>query len=374
MIPFNRPTVAPGQIDAVAQVFGSGHLSGDGEYTKRASESLRQIHGGSTVLLTTSCTDALELSALLLRIQPGDQVIVPSFTFVSSANAFAIFGADIVFVDIEPSTLNLNESQVERAITRRTRAIVAVNYAGTPAVTPTLVAMAKHHNLTIVEDNAHGLFGTDADENALGTQSNLSTLSFHETKNVTCGEGGALVINDPELVDRAEIIREKGTNRSRFFRGMVDKYTWVDFGSSYLLSEINAAVLFAQLEHRNVIQERRRQAAARYREHLNGWADAHGQSLMPRLPGCPDHLFPVLFHDPDTRTRFLQYTREKGVATTFHYIPLHSSPAGQKLGRVPFGCDEATNVSQRLARLPLFSDITDDEVQTIIDVVKGFPS
>ncbi len=372
MIPFNRPTQAPGQLDAVADVFRRGHLSGDGEYTSRASASLRELHCGSAVLLTTSCTDALELCAMLLHLQPGDEVIVPSFTFVSSANAFAIMGANIVFVDIDPKNLNISMEQVERALTHRTRAIVAVNYAGTPSLTDELVELARLKNVVIIEDNAHGLFGLDSEGRPLGTRSQLSTLSFHETKNITSGEGGAIVINDPELVDRAEILREKGTNRSRFFRGMVDKYTWVDVGSSYLLSEINAAVLVAQLDFRATVQERRGAAAQQYHETLVEWAQQHGHSLPQRLAGSPNHLFPILFRTAEVRTRFLAYTRERGVATTFHYIPLHSSPGGKRFGRAPFGCETSADVSDRLARLPLFSDITIPEVDTVIEVVSGF--
>ena len=374
MIPFNRATIAPKQLDFVGETFASAHLAGDGPFTRRASSVLQTIHGGDcTVLLTTSCTAALELSALLLDLQPGDEVIVPSFTFVSSANAFAVMGARIVFVDVEKDTLNLSVEHVEAAMGPRTRAIVPVNYGGVPAVTKELLDLARDHDVMVIEDNAHGLFGRD-DSGPLGSRSPLSTLSFHETKNVTCGEGGALVINDPELVERAEILREKGTNRSRFFRGMVDKYTWIDVGSSYLLSDINAAVLCSQLDHREAIQARRRSAATRDRTELAGWADENGATMLHRKPASdlPDHLFPLLLPDLDARTRMLTYTRDHGVATTFHYIPLHDSPAGQRLGHAPLGCPVATDVSERLIRLPLFSDISDAEITSIIEVVQGF--
>jgi dTDP-4-amino-4,6-dideoxygalactose transaminase len=373
MIPFNRPTVAPGQLERISEAFSSGHLAGDGPFTKRAAAILSELHAGATVLLTTSCTAALEMSALLLDLEPGDEVILPSFTFVSSANAFALMGARIVFVDIDPDTLNLSVEQVDAAVTPRTRAVVAVNYGGVASVTDALLAVAAKHDLIVIEDNAHGLFGT-ADGHPLGTRAPLSTLSFHETKNVTCGEGGALVINDPRFVERAEIIREKGTNRSRFFRGMVDKYTWIDVGSSYLLSDVNAAILMAQLEHREAIQTRRRRTATRYRDALTAWADSRGYSMPHRDPdaGSPDHLFPLLMPDLDVRTRFLAHTRAGGVATTFHYIPLHSSPAGQRYGRAPFGAPNAVSVSERLIRLPLFSDIDDAEVDTVIDVTQEF--
>jgi dTDP-4-amino-4,6-dideoxygalactose transaminase len=373
MIPFNRPTMAPGQLDLVAQAFASGHLSGDGVMTKRAASLLCDIHQGATVLLTTSCTAALEAAALLLELQPGDEVIVPSFTFVSSANAFALMGARIVFVDIDRATLNVDVAQVTAAIGPRTRAIVAVNYGGLASVTDELIAVAEANDVIIIEDNAHGLFGSDQGR-PLGTRTPLSTLSFHETKNVTCGEGGALVVNDARFIERAEIIREKGTNRSRFFRGMVDKYTWIDVGSSYLLSDVNAAILCAQIEHRETIQARRRAAATAYRHELTDWADSN-DIVMPHRElsaGSPDHLFPLLFPDLEARTRFLAFTREQGVATTFHYIPLHSSPAGERFGTTPFGCQTTTDVSDRLVRLPLFSDITDDEVDTIIDVTRRF--
>ena len=373
MIPFNRATIAPRQLDLVAEAFDSGHLAGDGAVHPARRRPVRELHDGATVLLTTSCTAALELSALLLELEPGDEVIVPSFTFVSSANAFAVMGARIVFVDIDPNTLNLSTEAVAAAIGPRTRAIVAVNYGGVPSVTAELLELADAHGVVVIEDNAHGLFGNDGNA-PLGTRSPLSTLSFHETKNVTCGEGGALVINDDRFVERAEIIREKGTNRSRFFRGMVDKYTWIDVGSSYLLSDVNAAILTAQIEHRETIQSRRRHAAMTYRTELIDWADANGVIVPHRdaTPGLPDHLFPFLLPDLETRTRFLAHTRAHGVATTFHYIPLHSSPAGERFGTAPSGCPVTSNVSDRLVRLPLFSDITDDEVATIVEVVRSF--
>jgi len=281
-VPFNRATVAPRQVEYVQEAFASGHLSGDGPFTKRASQHLSELHNGSKVLLTTSCTSALELSALLLGLQPGDEVIVPSFTFVSSANAFVIMGATIVFAEIERETLSISARTVEHLITSRTRAIVAVNYGGAPSVTAELVELASKHDIVIIEDNAHGLFGSH-DGKPLGTQAALSTLSFHETKNITCGEGGALVINDPKFAERAEIIREKGTNRSQFFRGMIDKYTWVDKGSSYLMSDINAAVLLAQLEHSGIIQQRRQSAFEYYMNELEGWASEIGAVLPHHL-------------------------------------------------------------------------------------------
>lgn len=373
MIPFNRPTIAPRQLEYVGTSFDSHHLAGDGDFTKQAAAELSAIHEGSTVLLTTSCTAALELSAMLLELVPGDEVIVPSFTFVSSANAFAVMGARIVFVDIDPQTLNLDEAQVEAALTDRTRAVIAVNYGGIGSVSKGLVDMAARVGAIVIEDNAHGLFGS-SDGRPLGTVSALSTLSFHETKNVTCGEGGALVVNDDQFVERAEVLREKGTNRSRFFRGMVDKYTWIDVGSSYLLSDINAAILLAQLEFAETIQSRRVEAVGAYRSGLDGWASSNGVRLQAHPAGCapPAHLFCLLMPDLAERTRFLAFTREHGVATTFHYLPLHTSPAGRRFGSAPFGCPNSEDVSDRLVRLPVFSDISQAEIARVVEVVNEF--
>jgi len=373
VIPFNRPTIAPQQLEYVTQSFSSNHLSGDGPFTKQASEMLSSLHGGSKVLLTTSCTAALELSALLLDLTPGDEVIVPSFTFVSSANAFAMMGARIIFVDIDIQTLNIDEEQVEAALSDRTRAIVAVNYGGVNSVSDSLLKKAERAGVIVIEDNAHGLFGNVSGE-PLGTRSALSTLSFHETKNVTCGEGGALVINDERLIERAEVLREKGTNRSRFFRGMVDKYTWIDLGSSYLMSDINSSVLVAQLEYSDTIQSRRRDAVKTYRLGLAAWANSIGVQLQSEPTDCqvPSHLFYILMQDLDERTRFLTFTRERGVSSTFHYLPLHSSPAGQQYGSAPFGCPITEDVSNRLVRLPVFSDMSQSEADRVVDVVNEF--
>ena len=369
-VPFNRPTVAPNQLDYVSQSFASGHLSGDGPFTARASKMLSEIHNGSKVLLTTSCTSALELSALLLDLKPGDEVIVPSFTFVSSANAFFIMGAQIVFAEVEPDTFSISTRTVEKLITPRTKAIVAVNYGGHPSVTDDLVALAAQHNIVIIEDNAHGLFASD-EGIPLGTKSALSTLSFHETKNITCGEGGALVINDPSLIERAEIIREKGTNRSLFFRGMIDKYTWVDKGSSYLMSDVNAAILAAQLEHAEVIQQRRHQAFRLYMEGLSDWA----YKVVVQLPhhlareDRPAHLFPILMPDLNRRTRLIEHAKAREVFLTFHYVPLHHSPGGERFGCYIDDFSNTQNISDTLVRLPLFSDMTDDDAARVIETL-----
>ena len=372
-VPFNRATVAPRQAEYVQEAFASGHLSGDGPFTKRASQHLSDLHNGSKVLLTTSCTSALELSALLLDLQPGDEVIVPSFTFVSSANAFVIMGATIVFAEIERETLSISAKTVEHLITPRTRAIVAVNYGGAPSVTAELVELASKHDIVIIEDNAHGLFGSH-DGQPLGTQAALSTLSFHETKNITCGEGGALVINDPTFAERAEIIREKGTNRSQFFRGMIDKYTWVDKGSSYLMSDINAAVLLAQLEHSNTIQQRRRSAYEFYINELTEWASDIGAILPHHLndPERPFHLFPILMPDLKSRTDLINHAKAEGVGLTFHYVPLHLSPAGENFGRHDGDFTITTTVSDTLVRLPLFSDMDSQDTSRVTEVLLEF--
>ena len=369
-VPFNRPTIAPMQAEYVNQAFQSGHLSGDGPFTKKASQALSSLHGESKVLLTTSCTAALELSALLLDLKPSDEVIVPSFTFVSSANAFVIMGATIIFAEVERETLSISTRTVEHLITPRTKAIVAVNYGGAPSVTKELVDLADANDIVIIEDNAHGLFASH-EGNPLGTQSALSTLSFHETKNITCGEGGALVINDPKFIERAEIIREKGTNRSSFFRGMVDKYTWVDKGSSYLMSDVNAAILTAQLEHAEVIQQRRHQAFRLYMEGLFDWANKVGAQLPHHLSreDRPAHLFPILMPSLKSRTELIEFAKSQDIHLTFHYIPLHHSPGGMKFGTSSDNFVATQTISDTLVRLPIFSDMTDDDATHVIETL-----
>ena len=371
-IPFNRSTVAPHQIDYVTASFLSEKISGDGPFTERATQAMAQLMGTDRVLLTPSCTAALEMCALLLDIGPGDEVIVPSFTFVSTANAFALFGATIVFADVDPVDFNIDPSQVEALFTDRTKAVVAVHYGGVPAEVERLAALCDQHGATLIEDAAHAMFATH-DGRALGTVGALSTFSFHETKNVSCGEGGALVVNDPELWDRARIVREKGTDRSRFLEGLVDKYTWVDRGSSYLLADPLAAVLLAQLEFGATIQQRRRDAVERYRSGLARWTDDHDVVLPPaaKVPGeSAAHLFALLLPDRAERDRFLAHTREHGVASVFHYLPLHDSPCGERYGDRP--CPVTTDVSARIARLPLYSDITPDEADRVVEVVTSF--
>ena len=346
------------------------HLSGDGWYTRRCHELLREILGGPQVLLTTSCTHALELTALLLEIGPGDEVILPAFTFVSTANAFVLRGARPVFADVRSDTLNLDEEDVERKVTPRTRAIVPIHYAGVACEMDALQEMAKRAGAAIVEDAAHALFGSYRSR-PLGTFGALAALSFHETKNVTCGEGGALVINDPALFERAEILREKGTNRSRFFRGEVDKYTWVDVGSSYLPSDLLAAFLLAQLEAREESQRRRREIWETYAAALADWAVTRGVRL-PVVPAhCqqPYHLFYLLLPSLAQRERFTARLRQAGVYTTFHYLPLHLSEMGRRFGGRPGDCPVTESVSDRLLRLPLFSDLTEAEQARAIEVI-----
>ena len=372
-VPFNRPTIAPMQATYINEAFQSGHWSGDGPFTKRTSQVLSDLHRGSKILLTTSCTSALELSALLLDLQPSDEVIVPSFTFVSSANAFVIMGATVVFAEIELETLSISVRTVEHLINPRTRAIVAVNYGGAPSVTQELVDLADAHNIIIIEDNAHGLFASH-EGNPLGTQSALSTLSFHETKNITCGEGGALIINDQKFIERAEIIREKGTNRSLFFRGMIDKYTWIDKGSSYLMSDINASILLSQLDFAETIQQRRRAAFALYIEGLADWAESIGAILPTHLhrDDRPFHMFPILMPDLESRTELIRHAKNKEVSLTFHYVPLHKSLGGKLFGHYSDDFSNTQNISDVLLRLPLFSDMSENDAKQVINVVENF--
>lgn len=369
-IPFNRPSFQGKERQYLLEAADSGHWAGDGPFTKKCHRVFEEIQGVHKVLLTTSCTHALEMSALLLDIEPGDEVIVPSFTFVSTANAFALAGARIRFCDIYPDTLNLDIESVRALVTDRTRAVVPVHYAGVGCEMDALTELADEHDLAIVEDNAHGLFGAYRGR-ALGTFGSLATLSFHETKNFSCGEGGALLINDPELVGRAEIIREKGTNRSRFFRGEVDKYTWVDLGSSYLPSELLAAVLYAQLEVRDEIQAKRRRIWERYDEVLAPWAKERGIQT-PHVPDyCEQtyHMYYMLFPDLDRRQALIGRLKEQGILSVFHYLPLHLSDKGLELGGKPGECPVTEDVSDRLLRLPFFNGLTSSEQDEVIEAV-----
>ncbi len=372
-MPFNRATLAPNQEKYVIEAMQSGHLSGDGPFTSVASKLLSDLHGGSKVLLTTSCTSALEMAGVLIGISAGDEVIVPSFTFVSTANAFALLGAKILFADIDPTTFNITAETVKPLIGPNTKAIVPVNYGGAPAVTPDLVELASRYQLKIIEDNAHGLFGRHGSA-PLGTLSEISTLSFHETKNITSGEGGAIVVNNPELWDRAEVTREKGTNRAHFFRGMVDKYTWVDKGSSYLMSDVNAAMLLAQIEFAEVIQNRRKTTFEAYMCGLESWAQNHLVQLPAHLwnESSPAHLFPIVMQSLKDRTELIEHARTLGVSLAFHYVPLHDSPGGRKFGEVRTDMSVTNRVSECLVRLPLFSDATQGDADRVLDALTSF--
>ena len=371
IVPFNLPYTSARASAAMMDAAERGQLSGDGHYTKLANTLLRTLTGAHRVLLTTSCTHALEMSAMLLDVGPGDEVIMPSFTFVSTANAFALRGARPVFVDIRPDTFNLDERLIEDAITERTKAIVVVHYAGVACEMDEIMDIAGRHGIPVIEDNAHGFGGRYRGRN-LGTIGSLATLSFHETKNIQCGEGGALLVNDEAKFEPAEILREKGTNRSRFFRGQVDKYTWVSLGSSYLPSDLLAAYLVTQLEEFEEIQRRRRTIWDRYRTELADWAPERGFSFQY----CPDdrehpaHLFALMAPDLEARQAMIKHLGEHAIKAVFHYVPLHSSPVGSSFGERHLPVTD--DVSERLVRLPLFPTLADHEVDRVIAAVRSF--
>jgi dTDP-4-amino-4,6-dideoxygalactose transaminase len=339
-------------------------------FTKKSSTLLEQELGVPKILLTTSCTHALEMFAFLLDIQLGDEVIIPSFTFVSTVNAFVLRGAKPVFADIRPDTLNLDESLLEAKVTPRTKAIVPVHYAGIGCEMDAILDIARRHNIPVMEDNAHGLFGKYKGK-YLGTFGVLAAQSFHETKNFSCGEGGALLINDPALIERAEIIREKGTNRSRFFRGQVDKYTWVDIGSSYLPSDILAAYLSAQLENRERIQAQRKNIWTYYNEGLKGWAATHGVQL-PHVPAHCDqayHMFYMLLPTLALRQGLIAHLSQRSILSVFHYLPLHLSAMGVQFGGRPGDCPVTERVSDQLVRLPFYNSLTNEDQQRVIEAI-----
>lgn len=372
-IPFNKPTYLGHETDYIKDSLARWHVSGDGEYSKKCHAYLENTLGVPKALLTTSCTHALEMAALLLDIQPGDEIIVPSFTFVSSINAFVLRGARPVFADIRPDTLNLDESQLADLITERTRAIVLVHYAGVACEMDLIMALAKERGIAVVEDNAHALFARYKGR-YLGAFGELATQSFHETKNFTCGEGGALLINDPKLIERAEIIREKGTNRSRFFRGQIDKYTWVDLGSSYLPSDMLAAYLWAQFEQAPAIQRRRREIWDRYQTHLSQWAGLRGV----KLPTVPDHveqsyhMYYLLLPSLASRTALISHLKSRGILGVFHYLPLHLSDMGKRFGGQAGDCPVTEAVSDRLLRLPFFHALTQAEQDEVLAALLSF--
>ena len=372
-IPFNKPCFEGKELVYIAEAINQGHISGDGIFTRKCSEIFETILGCRKALLTTSCTHALEMSALLLDLQPGDEVIVPSFTFVSTANAFALHGAKIVFADIRPDTLNMDETQLEKRITPRTKAIVPVHYAGVGCEMNAIMEIANRHHIMVIEDNAHGLFAKYHNR-YLGTLGQMSTLSFHETKNFTCGEGGALLLNDPAYIQRAEVIREKGTNRSQFFRGQVDKYTWRDIGSSYLPSDMLAGFLYAQLEEREHIMEHRSKIWNRYHAGLKDWASQKGVRL-PYVPAhCEQsfHMFYMVMHSLHERQAFIEFMKSQGIYCVFHYLPLHLSVMGQKYGAKPGDCPVSEDTSDRLVRLPFFNKLSKDEQDYILEKILLF--
>jgi dTDP-4-amino-4,6-dideoxygalactose transaminase len=372
-IPFNRPSPAGQELIYMAEAVASGHIAGDGPFTRKCRELLENQLGVTKALITTSCTHALEMSALLIECQPGDEIIFPSFTFVSTVNAFVLRSVRPVFADVRPDTLNLDESQIEALITPATKAIVPVHYAGVGCEMDSILEIANRYSLRVIEDNAHGLFGRYKGR-YLGTFGCLATQSFHETKNFTSGEGGALLINEASYIERAEIIREKGTNRSRFFRGQVDKYTWVDVGSSYLPSDILAAFLYAQLESRTQIQEKRRWMWESYAQHLGDWAAELGVTLPVIPTHCEQtyHMFYMLMPSLEVRTRFIAYLKTKGIQSVFHYLPLHLSDMGLRYGGKVGDCPVTEDISDRLVRLPFYNALSSAELEEVIGAVRSY--
>jgi dTDP-4-amino-4,6-dideoxygalactose transaminase len=373
-VPFNRIRLLGRELEYARVAMTGGPLSGDGPFTRRATALLTELIGAPAALLTTSCTHALDMTAILLDLRPGDEVIMPSFTFCSTATAYALRGATPVFVDCRPDTLNIDERLIERAITPRTRAIVVVHYAGVGCEMAVISGLADQYGLAVIEDNAHGLGGTYRGR-PLGSIGTMATQSFHETKNVQCGEGGALVFNDLRHLERAEIIREKGTNRGQFFRGMVDKYRWLDIGSSYLPSDLLAAVLTAQLERFAETQQDRQHVWRTYHCELADWAVREGVS-QPTVPDDrvhPAHLYYLLMPDLASRQRLIRHLAGWGVHATFHYQPLHSAPAGRRYGRTaPGGCPVTEDIADRLVRLPMFPAMTPEELTRVVASVQSF--
>jgi dTDP-4-amino-4,6-dideoxygalactose transaminase len=369
-IPFNKPYMTGKELWNISQAHASGHLAGDGTFTKKCNAWLEQRIGCQKALLTHSCTAALEIAAILADLRPGDDVIMPSYTFVSTANAFVLRGATPVFVDIRPDTLNIDETKIEAAVTERTKAIVPVHYAGVSCEMDTIMDIARRHNLLVIEDAAQGIMSTYKGR-PLGGIGHMAALSFHETKNIIAGEGGALLINDRRFIERAEIIREKGTNRSQFFRGQVDKYTWVDVGSSYLPGEIVAAFLWAQMEEADAINRRRMDIWANYHQ----WFASLEKSEKLRRPTVPRecthnaHMYYVLLPDLAMRSRVIERLKARGIQTVFHYIPLHSSPIGMELGRTVGDMHHTDHTGERLLRLPLWLGLEDQLADVIAEIV-----
>jgi dTDP-4-amino-4,6-dideoxygalactose transaminase len=372
-IPFNRPFATGDELEYVRTAIATPKFSGDGPFTAECHRLLERSVGVQKALLTTSCTHALEMAALLLDLGPGDEVIVPAFTFPSALNAFVLRGAKPVFVDVRADTLNIDETQIDQCVTKRTKAIFLVHYAGVGCEMDTIMPIASRHAVAVVEDNAHGLYGKYRGR-YLGTFGELATLSFHETKNFSCGEGGALLINDAQFNERAEILREKGTDRSRFFRGEVDKYTWVDIGSSYLPSDLLAAFLRAQLEHRDQIQSKRQEIWEAYSSKLASWGEANGVRLPIVPPECEQsyHMFYVIMPSCEARQALISHLAGLGILAVFHYLPLHLSPMGLRLGGRQGGCPVTEELSDRLLRFPFFTGMSSSEQSQVIDAVRAF--
>lgn len=370
MIPFNKPYLIGKELKYIKQAIDNGHLAGDGKFTKKCNEWLENNIQCKKALLTHSCTAALEIAAILIDIQPGDEVIMPSYTFVSTANAIVLRGGIPVFVDIRPDTLNIDETKIEEAITEKTKAIIVVHYAGVSCEMDKIMEIAKKHNLFVIEDAAQGLFSYYKNK-PVGSIGHLSTLSFHETKNIISGEGGALLINDEKFIERAEVIREKGTNRSKFFRGETDKYTWVDIGSSYLPSELIAAFLFAQMEKAEQITNKRKILWQKYNDSLKNLS-------WIKTPYIPDyvkhnaHMFYIITENFEQRTELIKFLNSENIKSVFHYIPLHSSPSGKKFSRSSGSLEITDLISDTLLRLPLFYEMKEKEVDIVINSIKDF--
>lgn len=373
MISFNVPPYIGKEDKYIKQAIDSRKICGDGQFTKKCNEKFEKITGAKKVLMTTSGTSALEMAALLADIKPGDEVIMPSYTFVSTANAFVLRGATIVFVDIRPDTMNIDENLIEDAITEKTKAIVPVHYGGVACEMDTICDIAKRHNLVVVEDAAQGVMSFYKGR-ALGSIGDFGCYSFHETKNYSMGEGGAVLINHEKNVERAEIIREKGTNRTKFFRGQVDKYTWVDLGSSYLQSELNCAYLYAQIENPDIINNDRLQSWNTYYELLTPLKEK-GCIDLPVVPeGCIHnaHMFYIKTKDLEERSKLIAFLKENGIGAVFHYIPLHSSPAGQQFGRFHGEDKYTTKESERLLRLPMYYGLEKKDIEYVVSKIKEF--
>jgi len=372
-IPFNRSSLVGKEQQYISEAMNIGQIAGDQSFTKKCHNLLENELKVSRALLTTSCTHAIEMAALLLDIKDGDEVIVPDFTFVSTINAFVLRGAKPVFIDIRPDTLNLDETKLKRLITPRTRAIVPVHYAGVGCEMDSILSIAKNAGVAVVEDNAHGLFGKYKGQ-YLGTFGCMATQSFHETKNFTCGEGGALLINDQKFVERAEIIREKGTNRSRFFRGQVDKYSWVDIGSSYIMSDVLAAFLFGQLERWKEIQAKRQAIWSLYDRELTEWSNEHGvrRPIIPQHCEQAYHMYYLLMSNLQARTALIDHLKSKSILSVFHYLPLHLSVMGQKYGGKEGDCPVSQDVSDRLLRLPFYNELNEAKQMRVIEAIRAF--